>query len=120
MSFETSFLPAPPVLDGAQPLDGLALRRDLSALARSSGGDNAALRKAALATIRAAFLAAREKVKAGMESGVSPGLSVARALSARTLRNACWHMTLMSYVSTTSSLVLPRTLPISRATKVFA
>src|SRR5579871_5386520 len=70
------------VADGAQPLDGDALRRDLTALARSSGGDNAALRKAALVTIRTSFQAAREKVKAGMESGVSPGLSVARALSA--------------------------------------
>src|SRR5258706_13777617 len=70
------------VMDGAQPLDGDALRRDLTALARSSGGDRTALRKAALATIRAAFLAAREQVKAGMESGVTPGLSVARALSA--------------------------------------
>ncbi|HMI96159.1 MAG TPA: [protein-PII] uridylyltransferase [Micropepsaceae bacterium] len=70
------------VMDGAQPLDGDALRRDLTALARSSGGDRTALRKAALATIRTAFLAAREQVKAGMDSGVSPGLSVARALSA--------------------------------------
>src|SRR5258707_14495498 len=70
------------VMDGGQPLDGDALRRDLTALARSSGSDRTALRKAALATIRAAFLAAREQVKAGLESGVSPGLSVARALSA--------------------------------------
>ena len=82
MSLETSFIPSASVLDGAQPLDVLALRRDLTALARSSGGDNAALRKAALATIKSAFVAAREKVKAGMESGVSPGFSVARALSA--------------------------------------
>src|SRR5258705_11672582 len=70
------------VMDGAQPLDGDALRRDLTALARSSGSDRTALRKAALPTIRTAFLAARERVKAGMESGVSPGLSVGRALSA--------------------------------------
>src|SRR6266478_1617550 len=70
------------VMDGGQPLDGYALRRDLTALARSSGGDKAALRKAALAIIRTGFLAARERIKAGMESGVSPGLSVARALSA--------------------------------------
>src|SRR5215472_1722332 len=70
------------MMDGAQPLDGDALRRDLTALARSSGGDRANLRKAALTTIRTAFLAAREQVKAGMDSGVSPGLSVARALSA--------------------------------------
>src|SRR5438270_5178572 len=70
------------VMDGGQPLDGDALRRDLTALARSSGGERTALRKAALATIRTAFLAARERIKAGMESGVSPGLSVSRALSA--------------------------------------
>jgi len=60
MSFDASFLPAASVLDGAQPLDGHALRRDLAALARSSGGDNTALRKAALVTIRVAFQAARE------------------------------------------------------------
>src|SRR6266566_3902346 len=70
------------VMDGAQPLDGDALRRDLTALARSSGGERTALRKAALATIRTAFLAAREQVRGGMGSGVTPGLSVARALSA--------------------------------------
>ncbi|HEY4264550.1 MAG TPA: [protein-PII] uridylyltransferase [Micropepsaceae bacterium] len=70
------------VMDGAQPLDGDALRRDLTALARASGGDRAVLRKAALVSIRAAFLAARERIKAGMESGVSPGQAVARALSA--------------------------------------
>src|SRR5690349_3829785 len=70
------------MMDGAQPLDGDALRRDLTALARSSGGDRANLRKGALVTIRTAFLAAREQVKAGMESGVTPGASVARALSA--------------------------------------
>src|SRR5258705_5882382 len=70
------------VMDGGQPLDGDALRRDLTGLARSSGRDKTALRKAALAIIRTGFLAARERVKAGMESGVSPGLSVARALSA--------------------------------------
>src|SRR5258705_12944583 len=70
------------VMDGAQPLDGDALRRDLTALARSSSSDRTALRKAALPTIRTAFLAARERGKAGMESGVSPGLSAARAVSA--------------------------------------
>jgi [protein-PII] uridylyltransferase len=69
-------------MDGAQPLDGDALRRDLTALARASGGNRTSLRKAALVSIRTAFLAAREQVKAGMESGVTPGLSVARALSA--------------------------------------
>jgi [protein-PII] uridylyltransferase len=80
MAAETLF--SPTVMDGAQPLDGDGLRRDLTALARSSNGDRGALRKAALAAIKAAFLAAREHIKAGMESGVSPGLSVARALSA--------------------------------------
>ncbi|HXI99941.1 MAG TPA: [protein-PII] uridylyltransferase [Micropepsaceae bacterium] len=73
---------SPAVMDRAQPLDGDALRRDLTALARASLGDKAALRKAALASIRTAFQAARERVKSGMESGVSPGLAVARALSA--------------------------------------
>ena len=80
------------VMDGGQPLDGYALRRDLTALARSSGGDKAALRKASLAIIRTGFLAARERIKAGMESGVSPGLSVSRALSAlqdTTIQIAC-------------------------------
>jgi [protein-PII] uridylyltransferase len=81
MGIDPTFLTAT-VMDGAQPLDGDALRRDLTALARGSGGDRAALRKAALATIREGFLAARERVKAGMDSGVSPGLAVARALSA--------------------------------------
>jgi [protein-PII] uridylyltransferase len=68
--------------DSAQPLDGDALRRDLTALARAAGGDRTGLRKAALASVRTGFLAAREKVKAGMDSGMSPGLAVARALSA--------------------------------------
>ena len=82
MNLETPHLPTGLMMDGAQPLDGDALRRDLTALARSSGGDRANLRKSALATIRTSFLAAREQVKAGMESGVTPGVSVARALSA--------------------------------------
>jgi [protein-PII] uridylyltransferase len=68
--------------DGAQPLDGDALRRDLSALARASGGDRSNLRKVALASIKAAFQASRDKVRAGMESGLSPGVAVARALAA--------------------------------------
>ncbi|HEX3487454.1 MAG TPA: [protein-PII] uridylyltransferase [Micropepsaceae bacterium] len=80
MNVESSFSLS--VTDGAQPLDGDALRRDLTALARASHGDKVALRKAALASIRAAFTEAREHVKGGMESGVSPGLAVARALSA--------------------------------------
>jgi [protein-PII] uridylyltransferase len=70
------------VKDGAQPLDGDALRRDLTALARSGPSDKPALRKASLETIRSAFVAAREQVKMHMESGLSPGLAVARALSA--------------------------------------
>jgi len=81
MGVDASFLSAT-VMDCAQPLDGDALRRDLTALARASGGDRAALRKAALASIRTGFLAAREKIKTGMDSGISPGLAVARALSA--------------------------------------
>ena len=71
------------VMDGAQPLDGDALRRDLNALARAQGsGDKAALRKAALELIRSNFTAAREQVKAGMDAGISPGVTVARTLSA--------------------------------------
>ena len=71
------------VMGGAQPLDGDALRRDLNALARSqAGGDKAALRKAALEIVRTSFQAARERIKAGMDSGLSPGPAVARALSA--------------------------------------
>jgi [protein-PII] uridylyltransferase len=68
--------------DGAQPLDGDALRRDLTALARSATGDRSVLRKAALDSIRSAFLAAREQVKTKVQSGISPGLAAARALSA--------------------------------------
>src|SRR5689334_20090468 len=75
-----SFL-SPLVGDGAQPLDGAALRRDLTALARA-GGDRSALRKAALGAIKTAFQASRDKIRGGMESGVSPGLAAARALSA--------------------------------------
>src|SRR5215471_5217098 len=70
------------IMDGAQPLDGDALARDLTALARSVGGDKAALRKAALEAIRAPFMAARAEVKTRMESGTTPGVAVARALSA--------------------------------------
>jgi [protein-PII] uridylyltransferase len=82
MSIDTLYQAVTKVADRAQPLDGDALRRDLGALARSWTGDKAALRKAALESIRTAFVTAREKVKAHMESGVSPGLAVARALSA--------------------------------------
>ena len=70
------------IADSAQPLDGDALRRDLTALARSSSGDKTLLRKAALETIRTAFIEARAQVKERMESGTTPGVAVARALSA--------------------------------------
>src|SRR6185503_17270631 len=73
---------APRVADSAQPLDGDALRRDLTALARSQGGDRTKLRKAALEAIRTAFVQARAQVKERMESGTTPGVAVARALSA--------------------------------------
>jgi [protein-PII] uridylyltransferase len=82
MAISSSFVLHSTVSDGAQPLDGESLRRDLTAMARALGPDRAGLRKAALASIRTAFLVAREKVKAGMESGVTPGLSAARALCA--------------------------------------
>src|SRR6266550_9375123 len=81
MGVDAAFL-STTVMDGAQPLDGDALRRDLTALARSSGGERTALRKAALATIRTAFTEARAEVKERMESGTTPGVAVARALSA--------------------------------------
>jgi [protein-PII] uridylyltransferase len=68
--------------DGAQPLDGDALRRDLAALARSAGADKGAFRKAAVGAIRTAFSRAREQIKAKVEAGVSPGHSAARALCA--------------------------------------
>src|SRR5258705_2593716 len=70
------------ITDSAQPLDGDALRRDLTALARSLGNDRTALRKAALQTIRTAFTEARAPAKNRMESGSTPAVSVARALSA--------------------------------------
>jgi [protein-PII] uridylyltransferase len=70
------------ISDGAQPLDGDALRRDLAALARSAPADSSLYRKAAVAGIRSAFLLARDQIKGKVQSGVSPGLSAARALSA--------------------------------------
>jgi [protein-PII] uridylyltransferase len=82
MSIDTVHHSAPRVADSAQPLDGDALRRDLTALARSSGGDRAKLRKAALDAIRSAFAAARAQVKERMDSGTTPGVAVARALAA--------------------------------------
>jgi [protein-PII] uridylyltransferase len=62
-------------------LDGDALRRALTALARESG-DQAKLRKESLALIKAAFHDGRSKVKDGVESGRFSGLTAARALSA--------------------------------------
>jgi len=61
-------------------LDGDGLRRDLTALARASGGDQTQLRRDALALIRHVFIEARARVKERVESGISPGLAAARAL----------------------------------------
>jgi [protein-PII] uridylyltransferase len=61
-------------------LDGDALRRALTALARESG-DKAKLRKDSLALIKAAFQDGRERVKDGVENGALSGLVAARALS---------------------------------------
>ncbi len=61
-------------------LDGDALRRDLTALARAES-DTSKLRKAALAHIKSNFQAARERVKARVESGQLAGVIAARALS---------------------------------------
>ncbi|HKD23068.1 MAG TPA: nucleotidyltransferase domain-containing protein, partial [Rhizomicrobium sp.] len=61
-------------------LDGDALRRDLTALARAET-DASKLRKAALAHIKAASQAARERIKQRMENGTLAGLIAARALS---------------------------------------
>ncbi len=61
-------------------LDGDALRRALTALARESG-DKAKLRKDALALIKAAFQDGRARVKDGVEGGTLSGIVAARALS---------------------------------------
>lgn len=61
-------------------LDGNALRRDLTALARAEL-DTAKLRKAALALIKSEFQAARDRVKRRVESGTLAGVIAARALS---------------------------------------
>jgi [protein-PII] uridylyltransferase len=68
--------------EGAALLDGEALKRNLSALARAGSADSTQLRKEALVQIRSAFQASREAVRARLESGVAPGLAAARALSA--------------------------------------
>jgi len=62
-------------------LDGDALRRALTALAREAG-DKAKLRGESLALIKSAFQDGRARVKAGVESGALSGLVAARALSA--------------------------------------
>ena len=64
-----------------KPMDGDALRRALTALARESG-DKAQLRKDALALIKGAFQDGRARVKAGVDVGALTGLVAARALSA--------------------------------------
>jgi len=61
-------------------LDDDALRRDLTALARTES-DSAALQKAALAHIRADFQRARKRITDHVVSGSSSGLVAARALS---------------------------------------
>ena len=73
--------PAKPT-DGASSMDGAALRGEIASLARAHSGDKTALRKAVMELIRASFLSAREQIKAGMNAGHSPGLAVARTLSA--------------------------------------
>ena len=62
-------------------IDGDALRRNLTALARASSGDRAQLRKDALGQIKTVFTAAREGIRARFETGGAPGLAAARALS---------------------------------------
>ncbi len=62
-------------------LDADALRRDLTALAQSSG-ESGALRKEGLALIKSAFLKARETVQIAVTEQGLHGLEAARALSA--------------------------------------
>ena len=62
-------------------LDGDALRRDLTALARANP-DTMKLRKLALAHIKTVFNDARAQVKARVEDGEMQGLAAAHALSA--------------------------------------
>jgi [protein-PII] uridylyltransferase len=61
-------------------LDGDALRRALTALARETG-DKTKLRKDALALIKGAFQDGRARVKDGVEGGSLSGIVAARALS---------------------------------------
>lgn len=62
-------------------LDGDALRRDLTALARANP-DSAKLRKLALVHIKSVFNDARAQVKARVDGGEMQGLAAAHALSA--------------------------------------
>jgi [protein-PII] uridylyltransferase len=62
-------------------LDGDALRRDLTALARANS-DTAKLRKLALGHIKSVFSDARAQVKARVDEGGMQGLAAAHALSA--------------------------------------
>jgi [protein-PII] uridylyltransferase len=61
-------------------LDGDALRRDLTALARAES-DSTRLRKAALALIKTNFQQARNLIRTRVELGTAPGVVAARALS---------------------------------------
>jgi [protein-PII] uridylyltransferase len=61
-------------------LDGGALRRDLTALARAQN-DPPKLRRTALAHIKTEFQAARERIKTKVGNGTLSGVSAARALS---------------------------------------
>jgi [protein-PII] uridylyltransferase len=61
-------------------LDGDALRRDLTALARTES-DPASLRKAALAHIKVNFQDARNRIRSRVEQGSVSGVVAARALS---------------------------------------
>src|ERR1051326_9013434 len=62
------------------PLDGSALRHELSALAHAQA-DPVRLRAAALAVIKQRFRDAREQVRADLESGARDGPGAANALS---------------------------------------
>ncbi len=61
-------------------IDGEALRRELTAIARDEG-DSARLRKTALAHIKTQFSAARARVQDAVETGNVTGLAASRALS---------------------------------------
>jgi len=67
-------------LDGTRLVDGVQLRRDLTALAKATP-DVTTLRQAGLTLIRTAFLEGREKVRFAVEHEGLQGLPAARALS---------------------------------------